>query len=196
VPGMQLIIISRSSYHLQNGSEGNRPCLLPDQTWIVIRAISILEGCQVSGSAREATLQSMDALKSFSMNAEVCRHKSLLDYFEEHQAHSLTPRTPLMDLKKKKRRKVKTTPTKRLQSRERMMSSNDRWRTETTSSQYSRGSGMEKPPSESCSTRYLVKDPDTDRLSSVAPLTKAGGFMVFGHGMRSCPGRIYSEAFS
>jgi RecQ family ATP-dependent DNA helicase len=37
----------------------------------------------LSGSAREATLQSMDALKSFSMNAEVCRRKSLLDYFEE-----------------------------------------------------------------------------------------------------------------
>jgi superfamily II DNA helicase RecQ len=37
----------------------------------------------LSGSAREATLQSMDALKSFSMNAEVCRRKSLLDYFGE-----------------------------------------------------------------------------------------------------------------
>jgi cytochrome P450 len=51
-------------------------------------------------------------------------------------------------------------------------------------------------PSEFCSTRYLVKDPDTGHLSSLTPSTKAGGFMVFGHGMRSCPGRTYSEAFS
>jgi cytochrome P450 len=51
-------------------------------------------------------------------------------------------------------------------------------------------------PSEFCPTRYLVKDPDTGCLSSVSPSTKAGGFMVFGHGMRACPGRTYSEAFS
>jgi cytochrome P450 len=51
-------------------------------------------------------------------------------------------------------------------------------------------------PSEFCSTRYLVKDPDTGHLSTLTPSTKAGGFMVFGHGMRSCPGRTYSEAFS
>jgi cytochrome P450 len=51
-------------------------------------------------------------------------------------------------------------------------------------------------PSEFCPTRYLVKDPDTGHLSSLTPSTKAGGFMVFGHGMRSCPGRTYSEAFS
>jgi cytochrome P450 len=51
-------------------------------------------------------------------------------------------------------------------------------------------------PSEFCPTRYLVKDPDTGGLSSLTPSTKAGGFMVFGHGMRSCPGRTYSEAFS
>lgn len=37
----------------------------------------------LSGSAREATLQSMDALRSFAMDAEGCRRKSLLDYFEE-----------------------------------------------------------------------------------------------------------------
>jgi cytochrome P450 len=54
----------------------------------------------------------------------------------------------------------------------------------------------EEVPSEFCPTRYLVKDPDTGRLSSLSPNTKAGGFMVFGHGMRSCPGRTYSEAFS
>lgn len=51
-------------------------------------------------------------------------------------------------------------------------------------------------PSEFCSTRYLIKDADTGRLSSLTPSTKAGGFMVFGHGMRACPGRTYSEAFS
>jgi cytochrome P450 len=51
-------------------------------------------------------------------------------------------------------------------------------------------------PSEFCPTRYLVKDADTGRLSSLTPSTKAGGFMVFGHGMRSCPGRTYSETFS
>jgi cytochrome P450 len=51
-------------------------------------------------------------------------------------------------------------------------------------------------PSEFCPIRYLVKDPDTGRLSSLTPSTKAGGFMAFGHGMRSCPGRTYSEAFS
>jgi cytochrome P450 len=51
-------------------------------------------------------------------------------------------------------------------------------------------------PSQFCPTRYLVKDPDTGHISSVSPSTKAGGFMVFGHGMRACPGRTYSEAFS
>jgi cytochrome P450 len=51
-------------------------------------------------------------------------------------------------------------------------------------------------PSEFCPTRYLVKDPDTGRLSSLTPSTKAGGFMVFGQGMRACPGRTFSEAFS
>jgi cytochrome P450 len=51
-------------------------------------------------------------------------------------------------------------------------------------------------PSEFCPARYLVEDPDTGHLSSLTPSTKAGGFMVFGHGMRSCPGRTYSEAFS
>jgi cytochrome P450 len=51
-------------------------------------------------------------------------------------------------------------------------------------------------PSEFCPSRYLVRDPDTGHLSSVSPNTKAGGFMVFGHGMRACPGRTYSEAFS
>jgi cytochrome P450 len=51
-------------------------------------------------------------------------------------------------------------------------------------------------PSEFCPTRYLVKDTATGSLSSLTPSTKAGGFMAFGHGMRSCPGRTYSEAFS
>jgi hypothetical protein len=51
-------------------------------------------------------------------------------------------------------------------------------------------------PSEFYPTRYLVKDPDTGCLSTKTPSTEAGGFMVFGHGMHSCPGRTYSEAFS
>jgi cytochrome P450 len=51
-------------------------------------------------------------------------------------------------------------------------------------------------PSQFCPTRYLAKDLDTGRLSSLTPSTKAGGFMVFGHGMRACPSRTYSEAFS
>jgi RecQ family ATP-dependent DNA helicase len=37
----------------------------------------------LTGSAREATVHSMDALRSFSLDAEKCRRKSLLDYFEE-----------------------------------------------------------------------------------------------------------------
>jgi hypothetical protein len=37
----------------------------------------------LTGSAREATVQSMDALRSFSLDAEKCRRKSLLDYFVE-----------------------------------------------------------------------------------------------------------------
>jgi cytochrome P450 len=45
-------------------------------------------------------------------------------------------------------------------------------------------------------SRYLVTDPDTGATSSVFPSTKLGGFTPFGHGVRSCPGRTYSEALS
>ena len=44
-------------------------------------------------------------------------------------------------------------------------------------------------PSEFCPERYLLHDEDTGKLSCSSPSTKGAGFMVFGQGMRSCPGR-------
>ena len=45
------------------------------------------------------------------------------------------------------------------------------------------------------SYRYLAID-SNDTISSVSPSTKLGGFLSFGHGVRACPGRVYSEALS
>jgi hypothetical protein len=45
-----------------------------------------------------------------------------------------------------------------------------------------------------CPTRYLVKDPDTGHFQSNAE-HKSGGFMVFGHGMRSCPADLQWSLF-
>lgn len=42
--------------------------------------------------------------------------------------------------------------------------------------------------------RYIVSG--VDGIQAVSPSVKQGGFLAFGHGVRSCPGRIYSEALS
>jgi cytochrome P450 len=52
------------------------------------------------------------------------------------------------------------------------------------------------PPSIFDPCRYLVEDPNVGETVSIFPATKLGGFLGFGHGVRSCPGRTYSEALS
>ena len=52
------------------------------------------------------------------------------------------------------------------------------------------------PPSVFDPSRYLVQNPDTGCLACVSPSTSLGGFLGFGYGVRSCPGRVYSEALS
>jgi cytochrome P450 len=52
------------------------------------------------------------------------------------------------------------------------------------------------PPDVFDPARYLVTDADTGKLKAIFPSTKLGGFLGFGHGVRSCPGRTYSEALS
>lgn len=44
--------------------------------------------------------------------------------------------------------------------------------------------------------RYLEKDVTTGETVCVSPITGNGGFLSFGHGARSCPGRRYSELLS
>ena len=53
------------------------------------------------------------------------------------------------------------------------------------------------PPHEFDHRRYLVRDPQTGQVTgSVSPTTRKGAFLNFGHGVRSCPGRRYSELIS
>ncbi|GKY91163.1 hypothetical protein MPSEU_000089100 [Mayamaea pseudoterrestris] len=51
------------------------------------------------------------------------------------------------------------------------------------------------PPDKFDAARYLVTEEDGS-LSSIFPNTRLGGFLGFGHGVRACPGRTYSEALS
>ena len=51
------------------------------------------------------------------------------------------------------------------------------------------------PPTAFDPARYLVTEEDGS-LRSIFPSTKLGGFLGFGHGVRSCPGRVYSEGLS
>ena len=53
----------------------------------------------------------------------------------------------------------------------------------------------DSPPTAFDSARYLVTEEDGS-LRSVFPSTRLGGFLGFGHGVRSCPGRVYSEGLS
>ena len=53
----------------------------------------------------------------------------------------------------------------------------------------------DSPPSVFDPSRYLVTEADGS-LSSVFPGTRLGGFLSFGHGVRACPGRAYTEALS
>jgi cytochrome P450 len=46
-----------------------------------------------------------------------------------------------------------------------------------------------------CAKRFLQRD-ETGKLSCPDPDNKAGAFLGFGFGVRKCPGRTYSEAFS
>ena len=50
----------------------------------------------------------------------------------------------------------------------------------------------QKHPSEFCPQRYLCTGED-GRLYAKSPDTKKGAFLTFGHGMRTCPGRMYAE---
>jgi cytochrome P450 len=47
-----------------------------------------------------------------------------------------------------------------------------------------------------CARRYLTVNPQDGSVTSVSPITTRGGFMGFGFGVRTCPGRLYSEALS
>ncbi|GKY91262.1 hypothetical protein MPSEU_000098800 [Mayamaea pseudoterrestris] len=63
-----------------------------------------------------------------------------------------------------------------------------------TSSDVPRGPN-DSPPNTFDVARYLVTEED-GLLSSIFPNTRLGGFLGFGHGVRACPGRTYSEALS
>jgi cytochrome P450 len=50
----------------------------------------------------------------------------------------------------------------------------------------------QKHPSEFCPQRYLCTD-DNGRLYAKSPDTQKGAFLIFGYGLRGCPGRMFAE---
>lgn len=51
------------------------------------------------------------------------------------------------------------------------------------------------PPGDFDPCRYLVTESDGS-LTAIFPSMKLGGFLGFGYGARTCPGRTYSEGLS
>ena len=54
---------------------------------------------------------------------------------------------------------------------------------------------QDSPPDVFDPCRYLAED-ETGALTTVSPNNQLGGFLGFGHGVRACPGRTYTEALS
>jgi cytochrome P450 len=53
-----------------------------------------------------------------------------------------------------------------------------------------------EPPSVFCPARYLVQDNDTGKTTTITPKPGSLAIGTFGSGVRTCPGRTYTEALS